>query len=103
MRRPICELGNRARWGDFDHFVQAITSSKVACQGLQVRYESPSQGLVEYGWEGPMRVKGVEVPVRGYKRLDNPYCQAEFPTEHYTIQRGSETRTLDFVGAEIGG
>ena len=52
----ICELGRRLQWGSFDAFVDAVAGSVVDCVGLQARYWSPSQGLVEFGWRGGLRV-----------------------------------------------
>ena len=53
--------------------------------GQGMRYWSPSQGLVEFGWRGRLRVCNEFISLRGYKRFDNPYCQAEFADPTMTI------------------
>ena len=96
----ICEMGRRLQWGSFDAFIAAIAGSVVECAGLQARYWSPSQGLVEFGWRGRLRVNNEFMSLRGYKRFDNPYCQAEFADPVMTIRRGADVLTLDFRGAD---
>jgi hypothetical protein len=43
-----------------------------------VVYQSPSQGEIAFGWEGPLRVRGEEVPITGYPRYDNPWAGVAF-------------------------
>lgn len=92
----LCEMGNRRQWGSFGGFVQAIVGSDVRCQGTEVAYTSPSQGNVQFGWQGPLRVRGADVALRGYQRFDNPYCQSAFTEPLMTIRRAGESHTLDF-------
>jgi hypothetical protein len=99
----LCEMGNRQLWGDFGQFAQAITASKPICHDLHVHYQSLSEGLVDFGWEGPLSIDGQDVSLRGYKRFDNPYCQCEFGDIKLTINREGESHTLDLEGAEKGG
>jgi hypothetical protein len=60
-----------------------------------MEYASPSVGRVEFGWEGPLRVDGRQVALRGYPRFDNPYCQAPFDTRHYAIRHGGFEYVMD--------
>jgi hypothetical protein len=93
----LCEMGDRAQWGTFARFVEAVTSAQVACDGLQVRFVSPSLGSVAFGWTGPLLVAGRPVPVHGYGRFDNPYCQNEFGAPEIVIHRADQALRLDFT------
>ena len=62
-----------------------MVSAPVQCDGLSLRYRSPSIGDVAFGWTGPLIVAGEEIPLHGYRRFDNPYCQAEVGERSYTI------------------
>jgi len=92
----LCEMGTRKEWADFSQFVEALTSSRIHCDGLNISYASPSVGEVSFGWNAPLRIKGKRVSLRGYKRFDNPYCQCDFTAEHIIIKRGEEELHLDF-------
>ncbi len=92
----LCELGRRADWGSFAAFVDAIAASAVKCEGLHLTYRSPSQGWIDFGWTGPLRVAGEEIPLHAYPRFDNPYCHCEFTAPQIRLRRGDEGLTLDF-------
>jgi hypothetical protein len=94
----VVEMGRRADWGSFEAFVQAVTGSAVACTDLTVRYHSPSQGEVTFGWSVPLTVKGQEIELHSYGRFDNRYCRCEFASPIIEIQRQGEQITLDFTG-----
>lgn len=74
----LCQLGRRADDGSFEHFIEAISSAELTFSGLNVEYHSPGNGLVRFGWDGPLSVDNVEISLYGYQRYDNPYVRAEF-------------------------
>ena len=43
--------------------------------GYSVVYASPSQGVMEFDWHGPLVIDGLEVPLHDYPRYDNPFVQ----------------------------
>jgi hypothetical protein len=92
----ICELGNAVADGSFENFMDAVQSLPVQCDGLRVRYLSPSLGEVRFGWTGPLSVAGQEVALHAYRRFDNPYCQAELGQRRYEIRRDGELLVLEF-------
>ena len=92
----ICELGHRSGSGSFGRFVSEVSSADVYCSGQGVSYQSPAQGLVEFGWDNPLRVGGATVPLRGYKRFDNAYCRCEFGQTAMTIRSQDEAQDLNF-------
>ena len=90
----IVECGSKEQWGSFGGFQEAILLAQVVVtprpsdapevQGLglevfDVRYDSPSQGVVTFGWDEatPLTLRGEEVPIRDYPRVANPWVQAQ--------------------------
>ncbi len=69
----IVELGSSEEYDSFEAFVQAIAAADVEIAET-VHYESPSQGTVEVGWEGPMTVAGAEVDLGPYPRWQNEFA-----------------------------
>jgi hypothetical protein len=101
----ICELGSKETWNEFSVFIEAITKTEVKCENLNVKYDSPSLGEIEYGWSGPLQVKGEMIPINDYLRFDNPYCQNDFASEKIIIKNNTGNfLLLDFKNAkrEIG-
>ena len=92
----LVEMGRRADWGDFAAFVDAVAASTVTCDGLHVSYKSPSQGKLDFGWTGPLRIAGEESSLHDYPRFDNPYCQCAFTAPQTHIRRGDESLILNF-------
>lgn len=78
----ICQMGREADDGPFEQFIRTICLAELKFSGLNVEYRSPGRGLIRFGWEGPLALDGVDIPLDDYPRYDNPYVQAEFdPTE----------------------
>ena len=46
--------------------------------GFDVVFESPSQGLVRFGWSRPLEVAGEIVPISEYPRHASPWAQQSF-------------------------
>ncbi|MGD8625672.1 MAG: hypothetical protein PVJ34_14125 [Anaerolineae bacterium] len=96
----ICELGRRAVDGPFDDFVRRIAGAELLYRRLGVRYHSPSQGKLEFGWRGPLRQDGEQVSPGDYPRYDNPYTRADFPADQMTIRHGGHHLALDWQTGE---
>ena len=97
----LVEMGSREQSGNFSAFVEVIKSADLTCEGLNIRYESPSQGPLQFGWEGELQVKGEVVNLHNDSRFDNPYCQAAFGDTTYTIRHGDDELTLSYELANI--
>ncbi len=95
----ICELGRRADDGTFAQFVARIEAAPVSSDGRSVRYESPSQGLLEFGWEGPLLQCGESLQLHDYPRYDNPYAQIAFPAQQVAFAHNSHWLHLDWETA----
>jgi hypothetical protein len=96
----ICELGRRAVDGEFEAFVERIIAAELSFGRLRACYHSPSQGQLEFGWRGPLRRNGREVPLHGHPRYDNPYVQVPFPAERVSIRFGDHALELNWQTAE---
>ena len=59
-------------------------------------YDSPTEGVVEFGTTGSLTVKGAEVPLNTGKRFDNPWAVADFDTPQITIADKAGDVRLDF-------
>jgi hypothetical protein len=78
----ICQLGRKAVDGSFEDFRKHILDAKLITKGLDLEFHSPGNGIVKFGWEGPLTVDGEMVELENYPRYDNPFVQAPFdPTE----------------------
>ena len=91
----ICEVGDKANWGSFQSFREVILNSQVAFDRGRVFYESPTRGMVEFGWEGPFVVGEKEIPIHGYPRFDNPYCQTDFGEGRVEIRNSKGFHYID--------
>jgi len=107
----IVEMGRAADWGSFEAFRDAVLGAEVVVtprpnpeprvrrtdlQVFDVVYDSPSQGQVEFGWEGPLVVGGEEVPIDGYPRIDNPWVHAARGADTVRFEGGPPELTLDW-------
>jgi hypothetical protein len=95
----ICEMGRKASEGDFEDFVERISNAKIAYRGLNVRYHSPSQGILEFGWKGQLRQDGRPIPLNEYPRYSNPFVNARFPARQLRVQADSHVLSLDWDSA----
>jgi hypothetical protein len=99
----IVEMGSRSENGSFEAFTSALTNAEIdatiKCKGFEVNYQSPSQGLVSVGWDGPMTVNGNPVDIGPYKRFDNKYCSQEFGNQKTVIDFAGQSLELDFDNA----
>jgi len=100
----IAEVGSREQWpGGFTAFRDAVAGSQVVVtptadefEAFEVTYDSPTQGTLELGWEGPLVVEGTPVELGGYPRMDNPFTRVEFDERVYEVSDGDYGLRLDF-------
>jgi hypothetical protein len=95
----ICEMGARRDGREFAAWVEAMTKAVIQCDGMRVRYESPSQGRISFGWNDPLVVAGKTVPVHDYPRYDNPYCGVVKDAAQLTVRHAGASLSLDFAAA----
>ncbi len=100
----IVECGRRADWGSFASFRDAILAARLEIVPLatsfglafDVFYDSPSQGPMSFGWEGPLVVRGEAVPLHDYPRVDNPWVSAEGGARAWTLEGQRSSVLLDW-------
>ncbi|MDX1650667.1 MAG: hypothetical protein R3263_12515, partial [Myxococcota bacterium] len=97
----IAEVGTAAQWpGGFAEFRDAVAGADVqvtpTTTAFDVAYDSPTQGLVALGWDGPLEVQGDAKALGGYPRMDNPFARVDFPGRRYEISDGRFRLLLDF-------
>jgi hypothetical protein len=97
----ICELGSKDEWKDFSGFISAITRYEVKCEGLNVRYMSPSQGEIKFGWTIPFQVKREIISLRNYSRFENPYTKNEFASDKIFIKNKSKKLSIVFENQKL--
>jgi hypothetical protein len=93
----ICELGRYETDGDFSEFRKRISKAKIITNKLRAKYESPSLGLIEFGWSQPLRVNKNEISISDYPRFANPYTQVDFPSEKISINFDDQYLILDWM------
>ena len=96
----ICEMGRRTTDGEFADFVRSISTTDLQFDGVNVSYESPSQGRLEFGWKRPFTQDGRPIDVHNYPRYDNPYVHAEFAPNEINIHCGEERLSLNWEREE---
>jgi hypothetical protein len=92
----ICQLGRASLDGSFQDFVASVSQASLSVDGLNVRFDSPGNGLLEASWSGPLIMDGVDIPLSGYARFDNPYAQVAYDGLNYAITFKDNSLLLDF-------
>jgi hypothetical protein len=96
----ICQLGRKAVDGPFEEFNQSILNAKLITNGTDVAFHSPGNGIVKFGWEGPLTIDGEVVDLEDYPRYDNPYVKAEFDPNKIYIKANEKALYLDWESVE---
>ncbi len=93
----ICQMGNKSQYGSFDEFRNSVLDAQLAAnvEELTVEYDAPGIGLSKFAWNGPFTIDNRVIPLSGFKRVENPYCTAEFNTGVYIIKHNMRRLTLD--------
>jgi hypothetical protein len=82
----LCELGDEEKSGSFADFCQGLLIAKTRVSGLSVTYQSPSLGLVKFGWRGDFLVDGKIIPLKDFPRYDNPYGLVPFGSKEMRFE-----------------
>jgi hypothetical protein len=65
--------------------------------GFDVSYRSPTEGIVQFGTTGPLRVDGADVALDAGKRYDNSWALADFGASTIRIADTAGALSLDFA------
>jgi len=107
----IVECGRAADWPSLDAFREAILAASVIVTPREgppselgaefpvfdVLYDSPSLGVVSFGWDAPLFVAGEQVPLGDYPRIANPWVDAERGAAQITMQGEASRAVLDWA------
>lgn len=86
----IVECASASQWPSFAAFRAAMAGSRIdvtplgthaagaISEGFSVLFESPTQGILTFGWNDPFTVRGAETPLHDERRFDNPWAQQPF-------------------------
>lgn len=96
----ICQMGRKAEDGTFADFVENILAADVAFSGLNVQYRSPGNGLIRFGWDGPLTVDGAVIQLHDYPRYENPYTKAEFDPAEILVSTAEHKLLLNWETGE---
>jgi hypothetical protein len=96
----ICQLGRKKIDSTFTEFRQKILNAKLITNGLDVEFHSPGNGVVKFGWDGPLTVNGIIVELDDYPRYDNPYVRADFDPDEIHVQANGKELYLNWEAVE---
>lgn len=104
----IVQVGSAEEFESFDAFMAACVEGVVEVtavpdkdddgfdDGYRVRYLSPTEGLMEFDWHGPLTVDGQSVDLHPAARHQNPFVTSEYASGIYHVTAGTESLLLDF-------
>jgi hypothetical protein len=92
----VCQLGRQAVDGPFAEWSRRIAAAALTATDSSVKYVAPGVGEVAFGWAGPLKVNGREVPLHGYARFDNPYAKVAWGQGRYEIAHAGRKLVIDF-------
>lgn len=92
----ICQMGRQAEDGTFEQFIDTISSAELSFTGMNVQFQSPGSGRVQFGWEMPFSVDGLEIQLHDYPRYDNPFVKAEYDPVEINVAAGNHTLNLNW-------
>jgi len=96
----VCQMGREADDGPFTDFMDKISAAEIVFKGMSVRFRSPGNGLISFGWKGVLSVDGVEVAVKDYRRYDNPFVQADFNSDEVRVTADGRKLALNWLSGE---
>ena len=103
----LTQVGDAETFGDFAAFRAAVAGGAITVAprpaagdvpgGFDVSYQSPTEGLVQFGTTGDLKVKGQVVALDSGKRYDNPWASAPVGARQITIADTAGDLKLDFA------
>jgi hypothetical protein len=93
-------MGRKAEDGEFSDFVEKLSAAEITFSGMNVEFQSPSLGVVRFGWEGGFSVDGVEVQLHDYPRYENPFSKTEFNADEIKVAADGHELVLNWKTGE---
>ena len=110
------ECARAEDWESFEAFRSAVLAATITVEErpadcafcasgpgfptYDVGYDSPSQGLIQFGWSLPLTVAGEEIPISDYPRIHNPWVYAERGAPAWLVQSEGAGLHLDWERGE---
>lgn len=92
----VCLMGRTEKDGPFQEWTQRVSESPLTTENLNLRFDAPDMGTINFGWDCPFELDGQEIELGNYPRFGNKYCQADFETAYYKISNQNCHLLLDF-------
>ena len=92
----ICEMGRSQENGSFQRFVKDLSQTEVAFGNLSLSFTSPTQGKIQFSWEGAFKVKGREIPLYRDFRYSSLYGTSPRFSERIKVEAGGHGLVLNF-------
>ncbi len=96
----VVELGSVEDGETFEDFTNEILVAEIGVEDGVLTYGSPSRGLVEVAWEGPMTIDDIPADIGPYDRFDNTQCHQLRGDRVVRIEHDGQALILDFETAE---
>ncbi len=92
----LCQMGCKVDDGEFSDFVEKLSTAQIAFSGMNVRFQSPGNGAVRFGWQGGFSVDGVKVQLHDYPRYENPFSKTEFNADEIMVMADGNELVLNW-------
>ena len=92
----IVQVGDSSTFASFDEFREQLSTAEVSATIDAVQYDSPTEGIMTFGWTAPFTVESAEIDLHPAPRMDNPFVQVPFEARTYEITAGDASLVLDF-------
>jgi hypothetical protein len=78
-------MGSRTDYHSFEDFIETVSASDISAESLSIKYQSPSQGKLEFAWDGDMKKEEQAIQLNNYPRYMNNYVKTSFPAGTISI------------------
>jgi len=92
----VIELGSVEDGNTFQDFTEGILAAEISVTDGVLSYESPSRGMVEVGFEGPLTIAGAVADIGPYPRFQNAQCDQARGDRVVRIEHDGQALVLDF-------
>lgn len=95
----VCLLGRAAVDGSFAEFMERVAAAPITLElgaTPKVHWRLPGGPELAFSWSGLLTVDGVEQPMRGFPRLDGPYCSTDAEARAVLVRYADTVMRLDF-------
>lgn len=92
----LCHMGQALLDGSFAEFQQKILAADLQLLEQSARLQTLRGDLIEFGWEGSLRVNGAPQPLDDFPHIENPYCSTSLPASQIDILTARSGMRLNF-------